>query len=272
MNTSSSLVADFQPLPAPLVQPVWWLSKRWFKPRFYGLEHLDAKRPALYVGNHTIYGFDSPAFVLGIYQHKKIWLRGLADHFHFYFPLWRDALQQFGAFDGTRQAVDRLMQARQHILIYPGGSREVLKHKGEAYQLFWKQRLGFIELAIQHGYDIIPFAALGGEETLDIVYDGNDFKQSWLGKLAQKSGFSARFLRHREFFFPLVTGYKHIPFLPKPKALAYQFMPRLTTRHKDINASDEEKMALRHYIQQQIEIGLHMLRQQDDPKSTDDQD
>jgi 1-acyl-sn-glycerol-3-phosphate acyltransferase len=145
-----------------------------------------------------------------------------------------------------------------------------VKHKGEAYQLFWKQRLGFIELAIQHGYDIIPFAALGGEETLDIVFDGNDFKKSWLGKLAQKSGFSARFLRNGEFFFPIVTGYKHIPFLPKPKALAYQFMPRLTTRHKDIHASDEEKMALRDYIQQQIEIGLCMLRNpQDEDRQTE---
>lgn len=259
---SQSPVIHFKPLAPPLLKPVWWLSKSWFKPRFYGLEHLDAKQPALYIGNHTIFGFDSPAFVLGVYQHKKIWLRGLADHFHFYFPLWRNLLQQFGAFDGTRDAVSALMQARQHILIYPGGSREVLKNKGEAYQLFWKQRLGFIELAIQHGYDIIPFAALGGEETLDIVYDANDFKHSLLGKLAKKSGFSHQFLRDGEFFFPLVTGYKHLPFVPKPLSLSYQFMPRIETHTLAQSPSLDCKLQLRDEVQQAVEQALTQLRQQ----------
>ncbi|XID74447.1 lysophospholipid acyltransferase family protein [Alkanindiges sp. WGS2144] len=253
---------QFKPLPSLMIKPVWWLSKCWFKPRFYGLEHLDLQKPALYIGNHTLYGFDSPAFVLGVYQYKKIWLRGLADRFHFYLPLWRHALAQFGAFEGNRQAVAWLMQQGKHILIYPGGSREVLKNKGEAYQLMWKQRIGFIDLAIEHGYDIIPFAALGGEETLDIIFDSNDFNHSWLGRLAQKSGFSRKFLRNGEFFFPLVQGYKGIPFLPKPQVLSYQFMPRLSVQHQNLKFSHEEKMALRNHIQQQINQGLTLLREQ----------
>lgn len=254
------LVSQFKSAPAVLVKPAWWLSRYWFKPSFYGLENLDKDRPALYVGNHTIYGFDSPAFVLGIYEHKKIWLRGLADRFHFYFPVWRDALKQFGAFEGTRQSVAALMQAKQHVLIYPGGSREVLKSKHEAYQLLWKERLGFIELAIEHGYDIIPFAALGGEETLDIIFDANDFRHSALGKMAKKTGFSKKFLRDGEFFFPIVTGYKNIPFLPKPIALSYQFMPRIKTQHLGQQCAVEQKMALRNQVQQQIETALEDLR------------
>lgn len=257
---NQSAIGQFKSAPLALAKPAWWLSRYWFKPSFYGLDHLDQQQPALYIGNHTIYGFDSPAFVLGIYQHKHIWLRGLADRFHFYFPVWRDALQQFGAFEGTREAVSTLMQARQHILIYPGGSREVLKNKHEAYQLMWKERLGFIELALEHGYDIIPFAALGGEETLDIKFDGNDFKHSWLGKVAQKTGFSKKFLRDGEFFFPVVTGYKNIPFVPKPLPLSYQFMPRINTQQLGLQCSLEQKMALRDQVQQQIEQALAELR------------
>lgn len=253
-------LSKFKSAPEFLSKPAWWLSRHWFKPSFYGLENLDKDRPALYVGNHTIYGFDSPAFVLGIYQHKKIWLRGLADRFHFYFPLWRDALKQFGAFEGTRESVATLMQAKQHILIYPGGSREVLKNKNEAYQMFWKERLGFIELAIEYGYDIIPFAAFGGEETLNIIFDASDFKQSTLGKLTKKTGFSKKFLRDGEFFFPIVTGYKHIPFLPKPLHLSYQFMPRIKTQQLGQDCSLKQKMTLRNKVQQQIEQALQALR------------
>lgn len=257
---NKTYLSQFKSAPPVLLKPAWWLSRQWFKPSFYGLENLHKEKPALYIGNHTIYGFDSPAFVLGVYEHKKIWLRGLADRFHFYFPLWSDTLKQFGAFEGTRESVATLMHARQHILIYPGGSREVLKNKNEAYQLFWKERLGFIELAIEHGYDIIPFAAIGGEETLDIIYDASDFKKSTLGKLAKKTGFSKKFLRDGEFFFPIVTGYKHLPFFPKPLPLSYQFMPRINIQHLTQPCSIEQKMALRDQVQQQIKQALHSLQ------------
>lgn len=257
---SNSSFPDYKVLPSVVIQPLWWLSQHWFKPQFYGLDHLDIQQPALYIGNHTIYGFDSPAFVFGLYQHKKIWLRGLADHVHFYLPLWGNRLKQFGAFDGNREAVIQLMKAQEHILIYPGGSREVLKNKDESYQLIWKERLGFIELALQYGYDIIPFAAYGGEETLDIVYDADDFNQSWLGKLAEKSGFSRKFLRDGEFFPPITKGYKNIPFFPKPVSLAFKFMPRLKTNIINVGFSRQEKMALRDHIQQQIEQGLKELQ------------
>lgn len=254
----------YKPLPSAIVKPIWLLNKGWFKPQFYGLEHLEAKRPALYIGNHTLYGFDSPSFVFGLYQHKKIWLRGLADHVHFYVPVWRNSLRKFGAFDGNRKAVTQLMRAREHILIYPGGSREVLKNKGEAYQLMWKERLGFADLAIQYGYDIIPFAAKGGDDAFNIVYDANDFNQSFLGKLARKTGFSRKFLRDGEFFLPIATGYKRIPFLPKPISLQFQFMPRISTTHYARNATENNKWELRQQVEHAIEQGLAELKNQSD--------
>ena len=60
------------------------------------------------------------------------------------------------------------------ILVYPGGGREVAKRKGESYKLIWKERMGFARLAIEHGYTIVPFAAVGAEEAVDIVLDGDN--------------------------------------------------------------------------------------------------
>jgi len=48
----------------------------------------------------------------------------------------------------------------------------VLKHSSTPrYELLWKERLGFARLAIKHGYPIIPCAAVGTEDMLDIVMD-----------------------------------------------------------------------------------------------------
>ncbi len=48
---------------------------------------------------------------------------------------------------GIEDYVRSVMQQGYSILVFPGGGREVLKRKGEAYQLIWKQRYGFLKLA-----------------------------------------------------------------------------------------------------------------------------
>jgi 1-acyl-sn-glycerol-3-phosphate acyltransferase len=227
----------------------------WFQPTFAGLEHLDAARPALYVGNHTLFGYDVPALVIGTYLHKQIWMRGVADRVHFRVPLWGRGVTRFGGFNGTRESVSTLMQARQHILIFPGGGREVMKNKGEAYQLIWKNRVGFIELALQHGYDIIPFAAHGGEEAFDLRYDSNDFKASLLGKAAQKTGL-LRHMRDGEAFVPLATGLAGLPFVPRRQPLHFEFLPRIETKHIPIDQHDQLKWQLREQLAQQIQAQL----------------
>jgi 1-acyl-sn-glycerol-3-phosphate acyltransferase len=66
------------------------------------------------------------------------------------------------------------MEAKQNILIYPGGGQEVLKHSSVLkYPLLWKEHLGFARLAIKHGYPIVPCASVGMEDMIDIVANIN---------------------------------------------------------------------------------------------------
>jgi hypothetical protein len=41
------------------------------------------------------------------------------------------------------------MRDHQTILVFPSGSREVFKRRGQQYQLLWRERMGFARLAIE---------------------------------------------------------------------------------------------------------------------------
>ena len=57
------------------------------------------------------------------------------------------------------------MGERATVLVFPRRRPEVNKRRGEKYQLMWKERIGFARLAIQYSYPIVPFAAVGAEES-----------------------------------------------------------------------------------------------------------
>jgi 1-acyl-sn-glycerol-3-phosphate acyltransferase len=133
--------------------------------------HVDPNTPSLFVANHTLYGIDMPGLIHGLYSQKGIFVRGLSDHVHFGLP-YAPIIRWMGGVDGTRVNAEFLMQHKQHILVYPGGQREVLKHSSiPNYALLWKERMGFARLAIKYGYPIVPVAAVGVEDFLHVVWD-----------------------------------------------------------------------------------------------------
>jgi 1-acyl-sn-glycerol-3-phosphate acyltransferase len=239
----------------------------WFDPQFYGLENIGSSRPALYVGNHTLMAvFDGPLMLSGIYDKTGVYLRSLADHFHFYLPGWRENLLRFGGVEGTRENCSRLMEAGQSILVYPGGAREVAKNRGEQYQLIWKQRTGFAAMAMQHGYDIIPFAALGADDTYDIRYDANDFRASRMGGLLEKTGLMEKYMRGGELFSPIVSGIWGTP-LPRPERLYFHFGERIsTTPWQDRYQDKDAQWEVRDQVEAAVYRGLDelMLRRYED--------
>lgn len=225
-----------------------------FSQLFLGAEYIDASIPAMYVGNHTMYGvLDAPMIIDYLYNEHKVAVVSIADHSHFYLPVWREIVKKFGAVDGVQEYVRSVMQQGYSILVFPGGGREVLKRKGEAYQLIWKERYGFLKLAQEFGYDIVPFAALGGDEAYEIGVDASTVVNTKLFQTLLKVPRLAKLLRHGEV----------IPSLPKsliPKRLPFyfQFMPRQSLMQiQDV----EELKAFREHIQQQIYQGISDLKQ-----------
>jgi len=224
-------------------------------PVFRGVEHVPLDRPFLLVGNHTLMGvLDVPLMLLGLHERTGLIVRSLGDHLHFQVPLWRDLLSAFGTVDGTRENCEALMRGREPLLVFPGGGREVFKHKGERYQLIWKNRTGFAALAIAHGYPIVPFAAVGAEECYDILLDADELRQSPIGPLLE------RLAPRPDELPPVVAG---IGPLPRPQRFYFRFeRPIETSPWAGRATSQAACLELRAAVARAIERGIRALRRE----------
>jgi 1-acyl-sn-glycerol-3-phosphate acyltransferase len=224
-------------------------------PVFHGIEAIPRHRPVLFAGNHTLWGvLDIPIMTMGLYQETGIYVRSLGDRAHSAIPLWRDLLTAFGVVEGTPENCRALMRAGESVLVFPGGAREVFKRRGEAYRLLWKSRIGFARLAIEHGYPIVPFSAVGAEECYEILFDGDDLLRiPLLGALVE------RWNPRRDVIPPLVRGIGPTA-LPRPQRFYFRFGTPIETdslarRHLD----DAVSFELRERVRAAVEDGIARL-------------
>jgi len=255
------LIYHFQ---LPDANLMWQLSaplRAYFSPTYFGLDNLHPDKPALYIGNHTLYGgLDVPLYITELYCKRGIFLRSLGDKMHYKVPTWREFVTKYGAVVGSRENCDKLMEARQHLLVFPGGTREICKRKGEEYQLTWKNRLGFARMAIQNGYPIIPLASLGPDEAYTIVYDAADMLNSPLGKWLKRTRLLP-LLRQGEALPPLSRGLGFTG-LPRPEKFYFEFgQPIDTTRFAGQHENEDVLWALRHEVETAVYAQLNHLRE-----------
>ena len=229
---------------------------RVIQPKLYGVDHLPADG-SLLVGNHTIYGLlDVPFMMAEVWKHRRLAIRGLGEHAHYAVPIWRDLLTAGGMVRGTRDNVRALMRGRQTILVFPGGAREVNKRRGQQYQLLWRERIGFARLALEQAYPVVPVAAVGAEEMLDVIIDQDTPIYGHLAHLYEKViGFPTP---------PVIRGVGATP-IPRPERLYFWFgEPIDTTRFGSSFDDTSAARALRDEVKQAILGGVQLLRDERD--------
>ena len=191
-----------------------------------------------------------------VWKRRRLAIRGLGEHAHYAVPIWRDLLAVGGMVRGTRENVRALMRERQTILVYPGGAREVNKQHGQQYQLLWRERIGFARLAIEHGYRVVPFAAVGADEMLDVIVDKATPIYGGFARIYEKlMGFPTP---------PIVRGVGLTP-IPRPGRLYFWFdelieSTRFGSRYDDTGAA----RVLRDEVKQAILNGIQFLRDERD--------
>lgn len=241
---------------------IFALRRLYFRPEFIGLNSLDiANKPALFVGNHTLYGLlDVPLMLQEIHQNQGILVRSLGDREHFKVPLWRDFLVKGGMVMGTPENCDALMSQGESVLVFPGGAREVCRRKNEEYSLIWKRRLGFVRQAVKHGYDIIPFGSLGPDECYTILSDAEDLKKrSRLWKQLERSGL-IKLLHDGDYIPPFSRGIGPT-LIPRPQRFYFGFGERIPTQHLQGHEQDEAVLwEIRNLVSGAIEQQITQLK------------
>lgn len=128
--------------------------------------------------------YDAPLLVLEMHR-RGTDLRSVAHPGHWLGPLG-PLFEKFGAVPASATNLARLLKAREAVLLFPGGAREVNKRKGEEYRLFWSEQPGLIRLAARTNAVIVPFAALGGDEAFELGMDTSEILENPLtGPLVQ---------------------------------------------------------------------------------------
>ncbi len=131
-----------------------------------GLDNLPRDGRFLLVGNHTRSGLAeivlTPYFV---HRELGVRVRGLANsQIADVNGVVRDVMEAAGAVLGHPDTCAELMRQGETVLVFPGGGRDMLKFKGENYQLQWERRSGFARLAVANHYPIVPVGLVGGDD------------------------------------------------------------------------------------------------------------
>jgi 1-acyl-sn-glycerol-3-phosphate acyltransferase len=156
---------------------------------------------------------------------------------------------------GTRENVRAMVRERQTILVFPGGAREVNKRRGQAYQLLWRERIGFARLAIEQGYPIVPVAAVGAEEMFDVLVDKSTPIYGQFAALYERLlGFPTP---------PIVRGFGPTP-IPRPERLYFWFGDPIDPTAFAGRADDDAARAVRDEVKRAILVGIQFLRDERD--------
>lgn len=189
--------------------------KLWFRPRLFNVDRIPDS-PCLFIGNHALFGLDGIVILPVLLEEHGRFLRPMGDKFLFEQPKVATALLRRGATMGHPEVARALMRHEQDILVFPGGAHEAVKPSRERYRLQWKDRLGFIRLAAEFGYTIVPFGLVGPDEFYEYLLDSEQ-----LVGLMKRVGLWKPGMR-ADAVPPLLRGTLGTP-VPRPQATYMSF-------------------------------------------------
>lgn len=148
------------------------LYRDYFKVRTVGIEHVPTRGPALVIGNHSGgLPVDAGMVCASTFfePERPRHCHGMVEKFANRWPVVSSLFSRIGQLTGLPEHAVRLLQDGRLLLVFPEGARGTGKLYRDRYQLV-RFGTGFMRIALQTGVPIVPFAFVGGEEALPIVY------------------------------------------------------------------------------------------------------
>ncbi|KAG5549362.1 hypothetical protein RHGRI_014643 [Rhododendron griersonianum] len=243
-----------------------------------GLAGVPGEGPVLLVGYHMLLGLELVPLVEEFLREKNVLVRGMA-HPLLFTPKSESQSKEFSFFDMLKvygatpvgaSNLFKLLSVKSHILLYPGGAREALHRKGEAYKLFWPDQPEFVRMAARFGATIVPFGAIGEDDLAELVVDYNDLMRiPVVNDYVRKSNQDGSRLRtemggeiaNQDFYPPGL--------LPKiPGRFYYLFGKPIQTKGRELMLKDKENAReLYSRIKSEVEQNIAFLikKREEDP-------
>lgn len=235
----------------------WKIIQQLFRPVVLGVDNIPAQ-PCLFVGNHSLFALDGLVVASIMHQQYGRFLRPLGDKFLFTHPPLEKVMLARGAAMGHPAVCSALMAHGQDLLVFPGGAHEAVKPNRQRYQLQWKERYGFIRMAAEHGYTIMPFGIVGPDEFYNHLIESEDLPNSLPGRLLRRLGLLTEDTRP-DALPPLPLGALGT-LLPKPQRCYLGFgKPVSLARFSQRKPGKAQQRKIRDLVAAEIEEQLQQL-------------
>ena len=152
-----------------LLEPFY---RHYFRVEVSGIDHIPAEGRAMLIGNHS--GgipvdagmiFASIFFELNPPRHAH----GMVEKFAQNLPFLSSLFSRIGQLTGLPEHAEQILESERLLLAFPEGVRGTGKLYHERYQLA-RFGTGFMRIALAARSPIIPFAFIGGEEAMPVIY------------------------------------------------------------------------------------------------------
>ena len=137
-----------------------------------GVENIPNDGRVILVANHAgVLPFDSLMIREAVLRDHPAQrqVRPLIEDFIYYCPYLGTFMSRMGAVRAHQENAQRLLRAKQVILVFPEGIKGIEKSYRKRYQLQRFGRGGFIKLALSTGSRIVPVSVIGSEETHPVI-------------------------------------------------------------------------------------------------------
>jgi 1-acyl-sn-glycerol-3-phosphate acyltransferase len=156
------------------------LYHQYFRVETHGIEHVPATGRAMIIGNHSGgLPVDASMALASLFfepespRHGHGMVEKFAQNWPFLSPLF----SRLGQLAGLPEHAIRILEDERLLMVFPEGARGTGKLYKDKYKLV-RFGTGFMRIALETKSPIVPFAFVGGEEALPVIYHAK-----WLAKL-----------------------------------------------------------------------------------------
>ena len=152
-----------------LLEPFY---RSYFKVKVSGIENIPQNGRGMLIGNHSGgIPVDAGMLMASLFfdQNPPRHAHGMVEKFAQTLPFLSPLFSRLGQFSGLPEHARQILNQDRLLLVFPEGVRGTGKMYKDRYQLE-RFGTGFVRIALQTQSPIIPFAFIGGEEAMPVVY------------------------------------------------------------------------------------------------------